>query len=312
MFLVSEETTIEQDARYLNCKWKQRAVTIAGGNHLGKNIDQLSFPQGIDIIEQTIYIADWWNDRIIKRNFQDNIKQIITDGSQVDYLDHPTDVLFDKEKNCLYICDCENRRIIRSCLNKQVNSDEIFISDIDCLSITIDRSGSIYVSDCVRNEVKRWKSGEEHGVLVAGGHGQGSDLSQLNYPTFIYVDHDYSVYISDMNNHRIMKWSKDAQQGIVVAGGNGNGPLLNQLSYPEGLIVDRWGQIYVVDSLNHRVMRWSQGSRDGTIVIGGHGQGNQSHQLNAPVDLAFDRQGNLYISDCWNHRIQKFDIDIDV
>ena len=308
MFLLSGETSLEQDARYLNCKWKQSAVTIAGGNHPGRNENQLAFPQGIDMVDQTIYIADWWNDRIVERQCKNNINRIMTEKNQ---LDHPTDVVFDKGNDCLIVCDCENRRIVRSFLKKEnKKADEILISDIDCVNVTMDRNGSIYVSDSVNNEVKRWKRGEQKGVVVAGGHGQGDELNQLDNPTFIYVDHEYSLYVSDMNNHRVMKWFKYAEQGIVVAGGNGNGRRSNQLSYPEGVIVDRWGQVYVVDSLNYRVMRWNSAAKDGTLIAGGNGQGNQSNQFNAPSDIAFDCQGNLYISDCWNHRIQRFDIDI--
>ncbi|CAF4185900.1 unnamed protein product, partial [Rotaria magnacalcarata] len=45
----------------------------------------------------------------------------------------------------------------------------------------------------------------KNGDLIAGGHGKGSDLSQLNAPLFIFVDQQHAVYVSDHLNHRVMK-----------------------------------------------------------------------------------------------------------
>ncbi len=260
--------------------------------------------------EQNIYIADWWNNRIVEWKYQANIGQIVASGNE--QLNHPTDVIIDKETNSLIIADCENERVIRSSFHQNnLNEQEILISDINCINLAMDKNGCLYVSDCMNNEVRRWDKDDSNGTIVAGGNGKGDQLNQLNYPTFIFIDDDYSLYISDMNNHRVMKWMKGATEGIIVAGGNGNGNRLTQLSYPEGLIVDQLGQIYIADSLNHRVMCWCKEANEGTIVVGGNGNGKQANQLHGPIDLSFDRQGNLYIVDCWNHRIQKFEIDLD-
>ena len=171
----------------------------------------------------------------------------------------PTDIIVDKQKNSLIIADRDNRRVMRWSRQNKTNQ-QILMSDIDCAGLTMDKNGFIYVSDCKKNEVRRWKEGETDGTIVAGGNGKGKHLNQLNYPTFIFVDGDYSLYVSDRNNHRVMKWRKDANEGIVVAGGNGCGNSLTQLSYPQGVIVDHLGQIYVADYGNGRVMRWCEGS----------------------------------------------------
>jgi sugar lactone lactonase YvrE len=187
---------------------------------------------------------------------------------------------------------------------------EVIISNIDCARLTMDKDGSLFVSDCVKNEVRRWGKGEKgNGTIVAGGNGKGDQLNQLNQPISIFVDNDYSLYISDVNNYRVMKWVKDAKEGIVVAGGNGKGNSLSQLSSPAGVIVDQFGQIYVADFDNHRVMRWCQGAKEGTIVVGGNGEGQESNPFNRPAGLSFDREGNLYVADSKNYRIQKFEIE---
>jgi sugar lactone lactonase YvrE len=230
-------------------------------------------------------------------------------GNETNQLNHPTDVITDRETNSLIIADWGNRRVMR--WFRQINAHgEIIIPNIDCCGLTMDRDGSLYVSDYKRNEVRRLKREEKgKGTVVAGGNGNGNRLNQLNSPAFIFIDKNYSLYVADQNNHRVMKWMKDAKEGIIVAGGNDEGNSLKQLSSPQGVIVDQSGQIYVTDNDNHRVMRWCEGVSEGMIIIGGNGRGQQSNQLNRPSGLSFDRLGNLYIADCNNNRIQKFDIE---
>ena len=52
---------------HLNTKWKQNGITIAGGNDVGDRLNQLCYPEGICLDDdQTIYIADYGNHRIVK------------------------------------------------------------------------------------------------------------------------------------------------------------------------------------------------------------------------------------------------------
>ncbi|CAF1006140.1 unnamed protein product [Adineta steineri] len=291
-------------------KWKQDAITVAGGNEEGQESTQLNFPGRIFIDKKkNIFIADYWNHRIVEWKYNAKEGQIIAGRhrkrNRIDQLNQPTDVVVNQQNHSIIIADRDNRRVIQW-LNQ---NQQILIDNIDCYGLTMDENGFLYVSDCEKSEVKRWKMGEyNEGIVVAGGNGYGNQLNQLNWPTFIFVDEDQSFYVSDRDNYRVMKWSKDAKEGIVVAGGNGRVENLNQLSLPQGVIVDHLGQIYVADSANERVMRWCEGKGEGEIVVGGNGKGNQSNQLNLPRGLSLDDEGNLYVADCWNHRIQKFQI----
>jgi len=270
------------------------------------------WPGGIcvDDYNQCIYIADSANHRIVKWNYNAKNGKIVAggheNGKQINQLSFPTDVVIDRNNDSLIICDEGNKRIIRSSLRYDEDS-QIIISNIDCFSLAIDNNGDIYVSNCEKNEVRRWKIGEKNGIIVAGGNGRGDELNQLDYPTYIFVDEDYSVYVSDCNNHRVMKWLKGAKDGIIVAGGRGAGNSLRQLNSPQGLFVDHEHNIYVADCGNDRIIRWSEGCKEGNIVVGGNGEGEQSNQLNRPTGLSFDREGNLYVADCGNDRVQKFD-----
>ncbi|CAF1130833.1 unnamed protein product [Adineta steineri] len=283
-------------------KFQQFGITVAGGNGPGQELNQLYHPWGIFIDnDKSIYIADSSNDRIVKWKLNSNEGQIIADG-----LNDPRDIIFDKEHNSFIIADYRNKRVIRYFDQNQTNP-QIIISHTNCFGLTMDKNGSIYVSDCENHEVRRWKQGDTKGELVAGGNGKGNHLNQLYQPTYIFIDDDYSLYVSDYFNHRVMEWKKDAKEGIIVAGGNGQGNSLKQLCYPRGVIVDHLGQIYVADSHNNRVMRWCEGDEEGEIVVDGNGHGIQSNQWGFPTGLSFDNEENLYVADYRNHRVQKYE-----
>ncbi|CAF1237840.1 unnamed protein product [Adineta steineri] len=292
-------------------KWKQNAITVAGGNGQGQQLNQLNRPVGIIIDKKkNIFIADFFNHRIVewKHNAKEGqiIAGAIEEGNRIDQLNYPTDLIVNQHNHSIVIADYGNRRVTQWMNQNQ----QILIDNIDCCRLTMDKYGFLYVSDYKKNEVRRWKMGEydNEGIVVAGVNDRGNRLNQLNSPTYIFVDGEQSIYVSDRNNHRVMKWRKDAKQGRIVAGGNGEGRSLNQLSSPERIFVGDLGQIYVADSGNDRVMRWCKGKEEGEIVVSGNSQRNQSNQLNCPCGLCFDDEGNLYVADYNNHRIQKFEI----
>ncbi|CAF1631981.1 unnamed protein product, partial [Adineta ricciae] len=287
-------------------KWKQNGMTVAGGNGHGDKLNQLWNPEGIFIDNnQNIFIADHQNCRIVEWKLNETEGTVVVGGNGTDQLNMPTNVIVDEQNNSLIIADLVNYRVIRW-FNE--NQQETLIENITISRLTMDKYGYLYISDWSKNEVRRWKIGENEEKLVAGGNGQGNQLNQFNRPAYIFVDSEQSVYVTDKGNHRVMKWRKDANEGIIVAGGNGQGNNLNQLSYPQGILVDDFGQIYIADYYNHRIMRWSEGNREGEIIIGEHGPGDESNQLFYPIDLSFDVKKNLYVSDSGNSRVQKFDL----
>ncbi|UJR19810.1 hypothetical protein I4U23_022943 [Adineta vaga] len=297
-----------QQNSILKRRSNQNAQTVAGGNRKGYKLNQLDGPRGIFVDEQkNIYITDSLNHRIVQWKYNEKHGQILAGGGDRIYkLNNPKDVVVDEFNHSVIIADCGNRRVVRW-FNK--NYQEILIENINCYGLAMDKFGFLYVSDCQKNEVRRWKIEEKEkvGTLVAGGKGNGDKLNQLSYPTYIFVDEEQSVYVSDTLNHRVMKWRKDAKEGIIVAGGNGEGNDLDQLFSPAGLFVDQRRQIYICDCANDRIMRWLEGQEEGAIVVGENGEGSQANQLYSPYGLSFDLEGNLYVADSENNRIQKFE-----
>ena len=292
---------------------------MAGGHGQGYAVNQLNDPYGLDVDDDgTLFIADMDNHRIIRWKPKATEGEIVIGsrgkGNQIDQLHHPVAVLIDRKNECLIVIEDGNRRVTRWSLdtNKaKKNEGQVIISNIQSLGLAMDKEGSLYVSDFRKHEVRRYgpQDGKD-GVVVAGGHGQGAGLNQLDHPRHIFVDDDYSVYISDRNNHRVMKWVKDAKEGVVVAGGSDRKHSLEQLSGPSGIFVDRLGSVYVADQWNHRVMRWLKDAKEGEVIVGGNGRGSRNNQLDQPKSISLDNHGNLYVIDRSNNRIQRFDLQL--
>jgi len=300
VYYFKDQQLVRRSQLKANLKWKPNAKTIAGENGVGNKTNQLKAPHGIyvDYIKQYIYIADSGNHRILKWKLGENNGQIV--AGENGELNYPVDVIVDENNKDLIICDIGNRRVIRWSLeNQQIN--KIIVDNIKCFGLMINENGDLFVSDEERNEVKRWRKGEQgEGIIVA---------NQLNHPIFIFVDRQETIYVSDSWNHRVMKWAKDAKEGTVVAGGHGGGGSLNQLAYPYGLTVNEVGDVFVADSGNSRIMCWSPGSDEGRVVVGGNGDGQGSNQFHHLRELSFDFENNLYVIDYENHRIQQFEVD---
>ncbi|CAF4908992.1 unnamed protein product [Rotaria sp. Silwood1] len=274
-----------------NARWQQNGITVAGGNRQGNGINQLSYPWGLYVDDdQTIYVADQSNHRIVEWKRGATSGQVVAggngQGSGDHQLDDPYDVIIDKERDSLIICDTSNGRVVRW-PRRNGTSGETIISNISCWGLTMDENGSLYITDYGEAEVRRYRRGESQGTVVAGGNGRGNRLDQLSFPRYVFVDRDHSVYVSDRINHRVMKWMEGAKQGIVVAGGQGEGNDLTQLSSPLGVVVDQLGTVYVADAGNNQIMRWHKGATQGSVIVGGNGKGEQSNQLNGPIAFPF-------------------------
>ncbi|CAF4376187.1 unnamed protein product, partial [Adineta steineri] len=156
-------------------KWKQNVITVAGRNEEGEELNQLNRPAGIFINKKkSIFIADYNNHRIVEWKYNAKEGQIIAggnkQGNRMDQLNHPTDVIVDPQNHSIIIADCGNRRVIQW-LNQ---SQQILIDNIDCYGLAMAKHGFLYVSDIMKDEVRRWRMGEyNEGLIVAGGNGEG-------------------------------------------------------------------------------------------------------------------------------------------
>jgi sugar lactone lactonase YvrE len=102
----------------------------------------------------------------------------------------------------------------------------------------------------------KWVKDAKEGIVVTGGQGERTALTQLLSPEGVLVDQWGSVYVADCANHRVMRWSEGATLGSLVVGGNGFGRNANQLSCPRSLSFDLDGNLYVADYNNNRIQKF--------------------------------------------------------
>ncbi|CAF4433023.1 unnamed protein product, partial [Adineta steineri] len=126
-------------------KWKQNAITVAGGNGHGQKLNQPYSPQGIFIDNnKTIFIADRWSNRIVEWKYNATQGKIIAGGNakgnQMDQLSYPADVVVDQQNNSIIIADRGNRRVVQWVNQTQ----QILIDSIGCFGLAIDKNGFLY------------------------------------------------------------------------------------------------------------------------------------------------------------------------
>ena len=287
-------------------KWRQYGITVLIDNYTNDDTIDIDDNDNLYICKHAHNHVEVWSN-----NFTE--KRIVAggnrNGSEINQLSMPTDIIINRKNNSIIICDRGNRRIVEWSLRNATNGN-ILISNIDCYKLAIDDQDYLYVSHQFQHEVRHWNVKTHENILVAGGNGPGDDSTRLHQPSFIFVGKDYSVYVADHLSCRVMKWIKNAKEGILVAGGHGTGSHLIQVSYPAAIIVDHLNNLYVSDLRHHRIMRRINGASDNSIVVGGNGDGNQSNQLGYPIDFVFDKYGNMYILNSHSYytytRIQKF------
>ncbi|CAF1478511.1 unnamed protein product, partial [Didymodactylos carnosus] len=87
-----------------NAKWQRNGLTVAGGNGQGNGINRLTDPLGLYVDDdQTIYIADQSNHRIVEWKSGATTGQVVAggngQGSGTHQLSDPFDVIVDKERD---------------------------------------------------------------------------------------------------------------------------------------------------------------------------------------------------------------------
>jgi hypothetical protein len=102
----------------------------------------------------------------------------------------------------------------------------------------------------------RWRVGASNGTIVAGLAGtNGSNSSELTFPSGITLDQWQNIYVNDRTNLRVQLFCNGSVTGITIAG-NGTGGSIFSSGYD--LKLDSQLNLYVVDVGAHRVMKFAK------------------------------------------------------
>ena len=164
-------------------------------------------------------------------------------------------------------------------------------------SITVDKSGNIYVADEWLNRISMFtKDGEWIGKWGTPGKGDG----EIDHPSGLAFDRDDNLFLVDSVNNRIQKFTKDGKY-LAQWGRTGNGD--GEFNLPWGIEIDGEGDIYVADWRNDRIQKFSP---DGQFLLKFGTSGRGDGELNRPTGVAVDKDGVIYVTDWGNDRLQVF------
>ena len=71
----------------------------------------------------------------------------------------------------------------------------------------VDEEPAVYVSDWNNHRVMKWKEGAKEDIIVTGGQGKGSALTQLFSRQRFFVNTASTLYMADSWNHGVTRLS---------------------------------------------------------------------------------------------------------
>lgn len=270
----------------------------------------LYYPQDVDYdsSSDTLYIADTYNNRIVKTKFDGtSAASLGTQGSGINQFSGPQNLFYDSS-GYIHVADTSNHRIVKTKIDGTgwtayggigwaktgaLNSPKQAVYD--------NASGYVYISDSGNNRIVKTKM-DGSGWLSFGSSGSG--VNQFSNPQGIFYDaaSDF-IYIADYNNKRIIK-TKINGEGWSTFGGGG------QFNNPVGVYYDAASSyVYVTDtSYNYgRILKFKM---DGTGFAGFGSYGNGANQFSSPQAVYYDSATSyMYITDTNNNRVIKTQFD---
>ncbi len=197
------------------------------------------------------------------------------------------------------------------------------------LGITVDGTGSVYVSDSGSYTIRKigadgtvstW-AGAFNQAGFSDGQGSAARFGGFAFPQEIAglaADSAGNIYVADAGNHSIRKISP-AGSVITLAGDGQPGNIdgvgrAARFNRPFGVAVDRAGNVYVADLGNITVRKISPGGSVSTIA----GTAGQTGSVDGPAAqalfggigaIAVDSTGNVYVTDSGNSTVRKITQD---
>jgi streptogramin lyase len=167
----------------------------------------------------------------------------------------------------------------------------------DPVSIAIDKTGGIYVSDSGNHSILKF---DPNGKFLSkfGSYGRGA--GQIISPTGVAVDSIGNIFVVDQGNGRVEKF--DPSGKFLMQFGS-SGSQLGQLNLPINIVIDSHDNIYVDDMDNSRIQKFDP--LGGYLLQFPNNSVDQSQYL--PDYIAIDNSSNIYVLTAINPEIEKFD-----
>lgn len=89
--------------------------------------------------------------------------------------------------------------------------------------VVLNLFNELYVADRNNHRIQKCIIGTSNCTTIAGRANavSGTNMSDLNGPTYMYVDSNNNLYIADSGNQRVQFWNYGASYGTTIAGVTG-------------------------------------------------------------------------------------------
>eukprot|EP00731_Ephydatia_muelleri_P034581 Em0066g19a len=295
-------------------------INIIGSR--GSGDGQFSYPNGISIKGDVLYVADSGNYRVQKLTSSGKfLHKFGHRGSGQGQFDWPVAVIIDSN-NKLIVSDHWNAAQGSNTI-KVFSKEGVYVRmygdpngprglaiDGEGYSLVSDNSGhclSIY--DPEGNKIHtvgnlNYPYGtalhpRDGSVFIANYGSRGSGEGQFTYPNGISIKGDV-LYVADSGNHRVQKLTSSGKF-LHKFGQQGSGQ--GQFRWPVGVFIDSNNKLIVSDRNNHRIQIYNENG-GWLLAIDGNGSGNHCFQY--PQGLALDPQGNIHVAAFGSNTIKVF------
>jgi len=167
-------------------------------------------------------------------------------------------------------------------------------------ALSVDLSGSIYVSDTGNNRILKFN---KDGQLIKIVGGFGWEKEQFYNPYDIHASSALDIFVADYDNQRIERYDKDLNY-ISSLYSNENWKDEFQFGYPSSVASSIHGDLFLIDSENIRLLKLNSFGEP-EINFGDYAEGKG--RLLQPVQVAISPDDRIYVSDSQANKIIVFD-----
>lgn len=174
----------------LGKKWDSNGKTVAGGNGEGGALNQFNSTYGVFVdSDGTVFASDYFNHRVVKWSRGASNGTLYAGGEcgQIDHgeLCHPSAITFDKEGTMFVTLEDtknENGSVVSWKKGATMGTTIIFGVNTSFYGIALDvEEEYLYVGHHREHRVVKYTKNGTFLSTVAGGHGPGPALNQLDY-----------------------------------------------------------------------------------------------------------------------------------
>jgi len=266
-----------------------------------KDLSALTNPQALNgpsgmVVDPAgnLYIADIFNNRVVKATAAGAISTVATPGIVLHY---PTGVALDGAGN-LYIADNADGTVVEvTPAGSAQILDNGSLTLTNNFSVAVDSKGNVYTTDLGTPSSSTNAPGGTARIVEypTGGTAQALAITgvTLASPFGLAVDGSGNLYVGDGSS--IVKVASGGAATALTAGSQGS-----TLTGPLMLAADGVGNLYVADTGNNQVLLLPASATSLTSAIP---LNTNPASLHTPMGIAIAGPGDLYISDFLNNSV---------